>query len=114
MKQLYIILLLAAVYIFFQQPLSAQTAPSTKYVRLDIGHGGLHCPFLGIKIEGMLKEIQDVSSLKIYKRESYATFELPASTPLSESDIKQIGIKAGYPPDDVSVVVSDSAPVNQE
>lgn len=80
---------------------------------MDIGHGGLHCPFLGPKLEGMLKEIENVNNIKIYKKESYATFELPAATSLSKDDLKKIGIKAGYPPDDVIVVISDSAPINQ-
>lgn len=114
MKQLYFLLLLAAACIFYQQPVSAQTTAAAKYVRLDIGHGGLHCPFLGPQLEKKLNETGQVSNLKVYKKESYATFELPAATELSDADIRQVAIKVGYPDADVTVVISDTAPVNQQ
>ncbi|MGE0638011.1 MAG: hypothetical protein AB7P01_16325 [Bacteroidia bacterium] len=114
MKQLYLVLLLSAVFICYHHPVSAQTTAATKYVRLDIGHGGLHCPFLGPQLERKLTETGQVSNLKVYKKESYATFELPAATALSDADIRQVAIKVGYPDADVTVVVSDTAPVNQQ
>ncbi len=114
MKQLYLILLLATGCIFYQQPVSAQTTAAAKYVRLDIGHGGLHCPFLGPHLEKKLTETGQVSNLKVYKKESYATFELPAATSLSDADIRQMAIKVGYPDADVTVLVSDTAPINQQ
>ena len=114
MKQFYFLLLLAAGCIFYQQPVSAQTTTAAKYVRLNIGHGGLHCPFLGPQLEKKLNETGQVSNLKVYKKESYATFELPAATELSDADIRQVAIKVGYPDADVTVVVSDTAPINQQ
>jgi hypothetical protein len=114
MKKLYILILLATGFIFYCQPVSAQTTTAYKYVRLDIGHGGLHCPFLGPQLEKKLVETGEVSNLKVYKKESYATFELPAATVLSDADIRQVAIKVGYPDADVRVVVSDTAPINQQ
>ena len=89
------------------------TPPETKYVRVDIGHGGLHCPFLGPHMEKKIKELGDVNNYKMYKQESYATFELPAAKQVSDADIKQVAIKVGYPEADVTVVISDTAPTNQ-
>ncbi len=116
MKQLYFLYALIVSSVFVQQTATAQnTAQSElKYVRINIGHGGLHCPFLGPQLEKKLKEMGDVSNMKVYKQESYATFELPATMPVTDADIRQVAIKVGYPDADVNVVISDTAPVNQQ
>jgi len=90
------------------------TGQTAKFVRIDIGYGGLHCPFLGPQLEKKLLEMGDVSNLKVFKQESYATFELPSSKPVSDADIKQVAVKVGYPEADVVVVISDSLPSNQQ
>jgi hypothetical protein len=117
MKQLYILFAFIAFSVFAQQ--TTATAQNTeqatlKYVRINIGHGGLHCPFLGPQLEKKLKEMGNVSNMQVYRQESYATFELPATMPVTDADIRQVAIKVGYPDADVSVVVSDTAPINQQ
>jgi hypothetical protein len=116
MKQLYFLLVFIVCSVFVQQTATAQnTAPSeTKYVRINIGHGGLHCPFLGPQLEKKLKEMGNVNNMKVYRQESYATFELPATMPVTDVDIRQVAIKVGYPEADVNVVISDTAPINQQ
>ncbi len=116
MKQFYILLLLAAGSVFYHQPVSAQTtAPATtKYVRLDIGHGGLHCPYLGPHLEKKLKETGQVNNLVTYKKESYMTFEVPAVSTFSDVEIRQVATRVGYPDADVTVVISDTAPSTQQ
>ncbi len=95
---------------------NAQTTlqSTTKYVRVDIGHGGLHCPFLGPEFEKKVKQMGNVNNYKANIQQSYATFELPATIPVSSEEIRQVAIKVGYPDADVSVVISDTAPVNQQ
>ncbi|MFY9308306.1 MAG: hypothetical protein WAQ28_04570 [Bacteroidia bacterium] len=92
----------------------AQTAQnqsvSKKYVRMDIGHGALHCPFLSPKLEAKLREVKDVDNFFIDKRTSYITFELPANTAMTVESLKAIGTEVGYPPADVMVSM-DNKPI---
>lgn len=111
--------LFPAFFLFFILAYNSAAAQNTaqaetKYVRVDIGHGGLHCPFLGPQMEKKIKELGDVNNYKMYRQESYATFELPVEKPVTDADIRQVAIKVGYPEADVSVVISDTPPVNQQ
>ena len=81
-----------------------------KFVRIDIGHGALHCPFLSPKLEAKLKDIKNIDNFFIDKRESYATFNLPSDTELTAESLKKIGTDVGYPANDV-VVTMDSKPI---
>lgn len=116
MKQLYFLFAFIISSVCIQQTATAQnpTKSDSKYVRINIGHGGLHCPFLGPQLEKKLKEMGNVSNMKVYRQESYATFELPATMPVTDADIRQVAIKVGYPDADVNVVISDTAPINQQ
>lgn len=88
-------------------------ASNVKFVRVDIGHGGLHCPFLGPQLEKKLKELVHVANYYVNKQESYATFEIPVSEIVTDELLRQVAIKVGYPAADVSVVISDVAPLNK-
>ncbi len=81
-----------------------------KYVRMDIGHGALHCPFLSPKLETELKAIKGIDNYFIDKKTSYATFCLPANTDMTVESLKKIGIDVGYPADDVMVIL-DNKPI---
>jgi hypothetical protein len=81
-----------------------------KYVRVDIGHGAMHCPFLSPKLEAKLREIKNIENFFIDKRNSYATFNLPADTEMTSESLKKIGTDVGYPADDV-VITIDSKPI---
>lgn len=81
-----------------------------KYVQMNIGHGGLHCPFLGPKLETAIKNIQGAEDVKMDKVNSWMIFTLPADNAMTLDELKQVGTKAGYPADDVSVRV-DSKPI---
>jgi hypothetical protein len=115
MKQLYFLFAFIVSSVFIQQTATAQNTlqQPINYIRIDIGHGGLHCPFLGPQMEKKLRELAAINNYRMYKQESYATFELPASLPVTDADIRQVAIKVGYPEADVSVVISDTAPVTQ-
>ncbi|MGB3948716.1 MAG: hypothetical protein WBM13_12080 [Bacteroidia bacterium] len=84
-----------------------QQNTSKKYVRIDIGHEALHCPFLSPKLEKNLREVSVVSNFFIDKRSSYITFELPVDTDITEAYLKKIGTDVGYPAADVMVVFSN-------
>ncbi|MCE9538030.1 MAG: hypothetical protein K8R85_02275 [Bacteroidetes bacterium] len=81
-----------------------------KYIRVDIGHGAMHCPFLSPKLEAKLREIQNVENFFIDKRNSYATFNLPSDTEMTSESLKKIGTDVGYPADDV-VITIDIKPI---
>lgn len=81
-----------------------------KYVRVDIGHGAMHCPFLSPKLEAKLREIKNIENFFIDKRDSYATFNLPSDTEMTSESLKKIGTDVGYPADDV-VITIDSKPI---
>lgn len=81
-----------------------------KYVRVDIGHGAMHCPFLSPKLEAKLREIKNIENFFIDKRNSYATFNLPSDTEMTSESLKKIGTDVGYPADDV-VITIDSKPI---
>ena len=85
-------------------------ADSKKYVRMDIGHGAMHCPFLIPKLEAQLKNIKGVENFFMDKENSYATFNLPADTEMTLESLKKIGTDVGYPADDVFVKV-DTKPI---
>jgi hypothetical protein len=103
-------LLFAVCTAISAQNTNNQTVTGKKYVRVDIGHGALHCPFLSPKLESKMKEIKDINNFFIDKRTSYLTFELPAATGITVDAIKQIGIDVGYPSSDV-VVSMDNKPI---
>jgi len=96
------------VFSFVYCPLSQ--AQEKKYIRVDIGHGAMHCPFLSPKLEAKLREIKDIENFFIDKRSSYATFNLPSSTEMTSESLKKIGTDVGYPSDDV-VITIDSKPI---
>lgn len=105
----------ALVLLFISIAANAQTSPNQpstnkKYVRMDIGHGALHCPFLSPKLEAKLREVKDVDNFFIDKRTSYITFELPADTKMTAESLKAIGTEVGYPPADVIVSI-DNKPI---
>jgi len=108
--------ILAVAFLFvFCWAIQAQNKNSNqvvnkKYVRVDIGHGAMHCPFLSPKLETQLKEIKGVENFFIDKQNSYATFNLPAETEMTTESLKQIGIDIGYPSDDV-VITMDTKPI---
>lgn len=81
-----------------------------KYVRVDIGHGAMHCPFLSPKLEAKLREIKNIENFFIDKRNSYATFNLPSDTEMTSESLKKIGTDVGYPADDV-VITIDRKPI---
>lgn len=81
-----------------------------KYVRIDIGHGAMHCPFLSPKLEEKLKSISGIENFFIDKENSYATFSLPGDTEMTVESLKKIGTDVGYPTDDVFVKL-DSKPI---
>ncbi|MES2593085.1 MAG: hypothetical protein V4608_14475 [Bacteroidota bacterium] len=81
-----------------------------KYVRMDIGHEALHCPFLSPKLEARLKEINNIENFFIDKRNSYATFNLPSDTEMTVELLKKIGTDVGYPADDV-IIAMDNKPI---
>lgn len=94
-----------------QNKANIQTLKKT-YVRFEIGHGALHCPFLGPKFEAKLKEIKGIENFFLDKQESYLTFNLPANTDMTLESLKKIGVDAGYPPADV-VVKMDIKPIKK-
>lgn len=81
-----------------------------KYVRVDIGHEAMHCPFLSPKLEAKLREIKNIENFFIDKRNSYATFNLPLDTEMTEESLKKIGTDVGYPAADV-VITIDNKPI---
>ncbi len=85
-----------------------------KYVRMNIGHNGLHCPFLGPKLETAIKNIQGAEDLKMDKVNSFLTFTLPANNTMTPEELKLVGTKAGYPADDVSVITDIKPFANTE
>lgn len=117
MRTFSLIKFFAALCIFFTLSMAAnaqgaknQQATNIKYVRMDIGHGALHCPFLSPKLESKLKEVKDINNFFIDKRTSYITFELPATTEMTEESLQKIGTDVGYPAADVMVSI-DTKPV---
>ncbi|MDP1746989.1 MAG: hypothetical protein Q8L90_15550 [Bacteroidota bacterium] len=108
---------IAAIVFFFIFSTASQAQGNSnnptidkKYVRVDIGHGAMHCPFLSPKLEAKLREIKNIENFFIDKRNSYATFNLPLDTEMTSETLKKIGTDVGYPADDV-VITIDSKPI---
>jgi hypothetical protein len=89
------------------QTVSASTAVNKKFVRVDIGHGALHCPFLSPKIDAAMQKITGIENYFIDKQASYITFNLPANTDMTVESVKKIGTEVGYPDADVIVKFDD-------
>ena len=114
-KEAFTLLSVITFLFIFSLASLAQSSPANQtatkmYVRVDIGHGAMHCPFLCPKLEANLKEIKDIEKFFIDKRNSYATFELPSDTEMTNESLKKIGIEVGYPASDV-VITMDSKPI---
>lgn len=113
MKTSFTLLFAFVLIVIFSNTIQAQNNQQNtakKYVRIDIGHEALHCPFLSPKLEKNLREVSTVSNFFIDKRASYITFELPSDTDITEAYLKKIGTDVGYPGADVVVSFSDQAP----
>lgn len=109
--------IIASIVFFFILSTASQAQSNSnnptidkKYVRVDIGHGAMHCPFLSPKLEAKLREIKNIENFFIDKRNSYATFNLPSDTEMTSESLKKIGTDVGYPADDV-VITIDSKPI---
>jgi len=109
--------IIASIVFFFILSTASQAQSNSnnptidkKYVRVDIGHGAMHCPFLSPKLEAKLREIKNIENFFIDKRNSYATFNLPSDTEMTSESLKKTGTDVGYPADDV-VITIDSKPI---
>lgn len=103
---------IALLVIVFSDIKAQSTTPpaSIKYIRMDIGHGALHCPFLSPKLETELKKVKDINNFFIDRKASYITFELPSDTEVTNEILKKIGTDVGYPTSDVMVSM-DTKPI---
>lgn len=106
-------ILFSIIFLFFisisssgQKSINNSVA-NKKYVRVDIGHGALHCPFLSPKLEAKLREIKNIEDFFIDRQNSFVTFILPADTEMTIESLKKIGTGVGYPNDDVVVSMDD-------
>jgi|GEM_PF-3467075 len=95
------------LFVFCTNSQAQNNSNTQKYIRIDIGHGALHCPFLSPKLETQLKQIEGVENFFLDRQTSYLTFNLPANTKITVDSLKQIGIAVGYPGDDVMVKMDD-------
>ncbi len=117
MKNKNVLTIISTLVLFFASSVVCQAQSNNnnatvdkKYVRVDIGHGAMHCPFLSPKLEAKLRAIKNVENFFIDKRNSYATFNLPSDTEMTSESLKKIGTDVGYPADDV-VITIDSKPI---
>ena len=74
---IYFLISFCALNLFAQSENNKPMGQNRKYVKMDIGHGGLHCPFLGPKLETAIKNIQGAEEVKMDKVNSWMTFNLP-------------------------------------
>ena len=106
-------ILFSIIFLFFISISSSaqksidNSVSNKKYVRVDIGHGALHCPFLSPKLEAKLREIKNIEDFFIDRQNSFVTFILPADTEMTIESLKKIGTGVGYPNDDVVVSMDD-------
>lgn len=111
-KRYTLIAIIVVAFLFVSSPvIQAQSqVANSKYVRVDIGHGALHCPFLSPKLETQLKELKGVTNFFMDRQNSFATFNLPADTEITVEELKKIGVDVGYPSTDVMVAM-DNKPI---
>lgn len=102
--------------LFFQS--NAQVISSedenAKYVKIEIAENGLHCPFLGVKLEYELKKINGLNDLYINNDESYLTFNLPIETEITKEELEKIPADVGYPSKYITVIMADKPIKNDE
>ena len=87
---------------------------NAKYVKIEIAENGLHCPFLGVKLEYELKKINGLSDLYINNDESYLTFNLPIETDITKEKLEKIPVDVGYPSKYITVIMADKPIKNDE
>src|ERR1035437_6771416 len=115
-KRYSLIAIIAVIFLCVSAPvIQAQSqnesqVANNKYVRVDIGHGALHCPFLSPKLETQLKELKGITNFFMDRQNSFATFNLPADTEITVEELKKIGVDVGYPSTDVMVAM-DNKPI---
>lgn len=110
-KNIIIVMLTAFVLFVGVSAAFAQSGNSTvKYVRVDVGHGALHCPFLSPKLETKYKELSGVDNFFMDRQSSFTTFTLPASTSVTEQQLIDIGVAVGYPASDFTITF-DTKPI---
>ncbi|MDQ3048468.1 MAG: hypothetical protein M3R27_13045 [Bacteroidota bacterium] len=107
---LFLVFLFVSINSSNAQSTSMVQTGGKKYVRIDIGHGALHCPFLTPKFETQLKSISGIENFFIDKENSYTTFNLPEDTQLTMESLKKMGTDVGFPAADVFVKV-DNKPI---
>ena len=84
----------------------AQT-DAIKHVRIDVAHGGLHCPFLGPQLQQKIMAVQSAKNVKLFPQESYISFELPVTTAIDEAQLIAVAVRVGYPQQDVKVTIAN-------
>ena len=85
---------------------NSQVSP-LKYVKIEIDHRGLHCPFLGVALKEKLKNMEGFKDFYIDKDDRYMTFTYPAEMPVTQKELMKIPIGVGFSESIVHVAIDD-------
>lgn len=105
-------LLFVCLFAYSSSVFAQSGSGSVKYVRVDVGHGALHCPFLSPKLETKYKELAGINNFFMDRQSSYTTFTLPSNTTVTAQQLIDIGVAVGYPAADFTVKF-DTQPITQ-
>ena len=81
-----------------------------RYVKMEVGAMGLHCPFLGVTLKEQLQADTLFSELKVDKTDHFLTFAYIDSEELTADYFQKIAVRVGYPAEIIIVTLFDSQP----
>lgn len=84
------------------------SADAQNTVRIEIDHGGLHCPYLGPRFKDRFTELEAVDSVHVDSKNSIGTLYLSEGHQLSDADITEIIVhKVGYPLPEIKAIIRE-------
>lgn len=75
-------------------------------VRMDVAHGGLHCPILGPQLKEQITKLENAKNINFNRKDSYIEFEIPTANLPAEEKLIKMANDLGYPREDIKVTIS--------
>jgi hypothetical protein len=92
-------------FLFVSLLFVTETIYAQNVIKIQIDHGGLHCPYLGPRLKNQFTELASVDSVKIDKATSIATLYMIDGQDIPDAEIADIIVhKVGFPRPEIKAI----------
>jgi hypothetical protein len=86
--------------------LTSFSAHAQNVIKVQIDHGGLHCPYLTPRFEDRFSELTQVDSVWVDRTNSIGYLYLQEGTDITDEEISEIIVhKVGYPVREIKAII---------